>query len=420
MEDLEGLTGLKRTKGGSNDTEPAYIIERKYCGRWVACVALSLLVLMGLVWRNDKMLRRLAPRLAARRAEYRSKQHSAHARFTKLGQELESHLELDIHERETALKLRARLRTLEKTHRANVTQALEAASLASAISFEARDAVRPFVEQAVDALFEELRHVVEGRILTPMMASGNAAYERHKELHDEVLDELKRDREEREKFLQKKRNAPGDLDGDGHVEYGYGAEDGPWYDEGSPEHRDEEWRQDVLENFFESFQRHFNDTELRDEGLQPRSLLDVDDKLYETLVDMRQGLGVSDFYDPDNNSSAPSLTWQQAEAKLAVLKPELDKKRCHEFTPSDPPSDDEFDYMQLHNVERYLDDMIWHAKLNDQRDHISSYVESYRNKKRSAMELLEELERLEGDQVFPSYWLFHAGGSYDDFRYGDW
>jgi hypothetical protein len=34
---------------------------------------------------------------------------------------------MDMHEREVALKLRARLRTLERTHRANVTKALDTA-----------------------------------------------------------------------------------------------------------------------------------------------------------------------------------------------------------------------------------------------------------------------------------------------------
>ena len=28
MEDLEGLAGIRRTKGGSNDTEPAYVVAR--------------------------------------------------------------------------------------------------------------------------------------------------------------------------------------------------------------------------------------------------------------------------------------------------------------------------------------------------------------------------------------------------------
>ena len=38
----------------------------------------------------------------------------------------------------------------------------------------------------------------------------------------------------------------------------------------------------------------------------------------------------------------------------------------------------------------------------------------------SAMDLVEKLETLEGDRVFPSFWLFHAPGAWDDYRYGDW
>ena len=37
-----------------------------------------------------------------------------------------------------------------------------------------------------------------------------------------------------------------------------------------------------------------------------------------------------------------------------------------------------------------------------------------------SVELVERLETLEGERVFPSFWLFHAPGSYDDYRYGDW
>lgn len=417
MEDLEGLTGLKRTKGGSNDTEPAYIISRRHCWRWVACFGLSLLVLGLSVWRSDAMLRRVSPRLAARRAELRQKQHSAHARFTKLGQELEQHLETDMHERDVAMKLRARLRALEKTHRANVTRALEAAALGSeAFGLEAREAVRPYVDAAIDSLFEELRYVVEGRILSPMMASSSAAYERHKALHYEVLDELKRDREEREAFLRKKHNLAGDADGDGFVRDRWVDE----FDEEDAERRDEEWRRDVVANFFDSFQRHFNDTELQMDGLPPRALLLDDSDLFRTLVDLRDQLGSSQFYEPSSNQSAASLSWRQAEARLADLEPELDRHRCPRFVPSEPPADDEFDYMQLHNVERYLSDMIWHAKLNAKRAEIQHLLDDYKAGVVPSMSLLENLEQFEGDGVFPSYWLFHTAGPYDDYRYADW
>mmetsp|Transcript_15946 Transcript_15946/g.49970 ORF Transcript_15946/g.49970 Transcript_15946/m.49970 type:complete len:427 (-) Transcript_15946:323-1603(-) len=426
MEDLEGLTGLRRTKGGSNDTEPAYIIERRHCGRWVLCVALSLTVAGLMVWRSDAMLRRVSPKLAARRAQLRLKEHSAHARFTKLGQELEQHLEMDMREREVALKLRARLRALEKTHRANVTRALEAAAIgAEDFSFEARDAVRPYLDGAVDSLFAELQRVLEQRIVSPMMASSSAAYERHKELHDEVLRELERDRTERESFLRRKRNADGDHDGDGFAEDANldGVEDHRWideFDEEAAERRDEEWRRDVLANFIDSFERHFNDTAMREDGLDPHATLRVESKLYLQLIELRDELGGDDFYDASSNHSAPSISWHDAELELAKLKPQLDAARCHEFEPSPPPSDDEFDYMQLHNVERYLDDMIWHAKLNQKRAEIEGHIKDYLQDHLKPMSFLEILEHYEGEDIFPSFWLFHAGGPYDDFAYGDW
>ena len=59
-------------------------------------------------------------------------------------------------ETEIALRLRSRLRELEKLHRKNVTRALDAAAIGdAAVTFQARDAVKPYLEDAVDALFED-------------------------------------------------------------------------------------------------------------------------------------------------------------------------------------------------------------------------------------------------------------------------
>ena len=146
------------------------------------------------VWNSDSALKALAPQLAERRAMFRLSQHNAHSRFTALGQELEQHLEADMREREIALKLRARLRVLERTHRQNMTRALDAAHIGHAeFTAEARDAVRPYMEDAVDALFEEMRLIIEDRILQPMLSSGESATDRHDALHEEVLAELRRD-----------------------------------------------------------------------------------------------------------------------------------------------------------------------------------------------------------------------------------
>ena len=151
--DLEGATaaatsaaGFKRTKGGAGDKEPALIVSTNTCCRYFACVALALVIAGFYVWNSDAALKALAPQLAKRRAMFRLSQHNAHSRFTALGQELEQHLEADMREREIALKLRGRLRVLERTHRQNVTRALDAAAIgAPAFTFEARDAVKPSV-----------------------------------------------------------------------------------------------------------------------------------------------------------------------------------------------------------------------------------------------------------------------------------
>lgn len=435
MEDLEGLAGIRRTKGGSNDTEPAYVVARTSFCRMLALGSLFILAAFGLVWRSDSMLRKLAPKLAARRAAARHAEHSAHSRFTRLGQEFEQHLEMDMKEREQALKLRAKLRSLEKVHRTNVTRALDTAAIATeAFTFEARDALAPYLDSAVESLFEEVRLMLEARIVSPMLSTGAVAVDRHHALHEEILSELRKDAAERDSFLRKQHNARGDPDGDGipelDREYGDARGDDaaehedPWanegWDEAAAAKRDEEWRAEMIEHFKESFERHFNDTAMSEDGQPPRALLLPDSPLFEELSKIADKLGYSANLDPSANDSSPVLTWRDAEAKLASLAPELLAQRCPAFEASAPPDDDEYDYMQLHNVEHYLSELKWQAKLNGKRDLVQTAVAEHAQHHLTTMELVEKLESLEGDQTFPSFWLYHSPGGGDDYRYGDW
>ena len=93
MEDLEGLSGFKRTKGGSNQTEPALIVKRNTCCRWLSVVGLLLTIAGFAVYNSDAAIKAIAPVLAERRAMFRLSQHNMHSRFTALGQELEQHLD---------------------------------------------------------------------------------------------------------------------------------------------------------------------------------------------------------------------------------------------------------------------------------------------------------------------------------------
>lgn len=423
--DLEGAAGFRRTKD-EHSKEPALVVGRSTCCKYVSVIILTLLAAGLFVWQSDAAVRRIAPELAARRARARAAQHTAHSRFTSIGQELEQHLEQEMKEMELALRLRSRLRELEKLHRKNVTRALDAAAIGdSSVSFAARDAVKPYLEDAVDALFEELRSVIDARILQPMAASGAAAKQRHDALHSEVLEELRKDKAERDAFLKAKHQQPGDVDGDGFKETddnvlndNFGDEA---YDEEASRKRDETWRNEVVEHFAESFAHHFNDTAAVEDGLQPRATLTEADPLYGELSKLGDALGYPGAWDVvSSNETAPKLSWREAEKRLKELEPLLKKHRCHKFEPSDEPEDDEYDYMQIHNVEHYVSEMKWHARLNSHRDEVAGKLADHAASKLSTMELVERLETLEGERVFPSFWLFHAPGSYDDYRYGDW
>ena len=428
MEDLEGLSGFKRTKGGSNQTEPALLVKRNTCCRYVGIVACLLTIAGVWVYNSESALKTLAPMLAEKRAMFRLSQHNMHSRFTALGQELEQHLEADMREREIALKLRARLRVLEQTHRRNMTRALDAAAIGTeAFTFESRDAVKPYVDGAVEALFEEMRLILEDRILQPMLGSAATASGRHDAIHEELLEELRRDKREREQFLRKHHELPGDLDGDGFVEDTNmdGYADQRWideaYDEEAAAKRDEAWRLEVVEHFVEQFTRHFNDTATVQDGLEPHATLTVDDALFADLVKIGDDLGYPGAWaDVSSNDTVPQLSWRDAEKRLEALKPDLKKFRCHTFEPSDPPMDDEYDYMQIHNVEHYVSEMRWHARLNSHKQDVLEYLDRHGHGGMETMDLVERLETLEGEKVFPSFWLFHSPGAWDDYRYGDW
>ena len=173
-----------------------------------------------------------------------------------------------------------------------------------------------------------------------------------------------------------------------------------------------------IANFADLFEDHFNDTGAQANGLEPRSLLTATDPLFYKLVDLQKSLGLDKAYvNPNDISTAPTLTWRDAEVQLSKLKSELRKHRCHMFKPSAVPEDDEFDYMQLHHVEHFLAKMIWHAKLNSSQEHIRSILSGYRLGKLGSLETIEGLEQAEGDGIFPSFWLFQR--HVDDYRYGD-
>ncbi|KAJ1461742.1 hypothetical protein M885DRAFT_239064 [Pelagophyceae sp. CCMP2097] len=258
-----------------------------------------------------------------------------------------------------------------------------------------------------------------------MLSNGGAASDRHRQVHEEILGELRRDAAEREEFVRRSHNAPGDVDGDGFVEDHDADGDGGdrWVDE--PEDgeaaakRDEDWRGELIAHFVEAFERHFNDTAAAEDS-QPRALLTTSDAAYAGLVDIGDRLGFPNDLDASTNATAAQLTWQEAEAKLAALEPLLKSARCHAFVPSDPPADDEYDYMQLHNVEHYVSEMRWHAQLNDARNGIETALKDFGKNELTSMALVEKLESLEGEKVFPSFWLFHSPGHWDDYRYGDW
>ena len=68
--DLEGAAGFRRTKD-EHSKEPALVVQRNTCCKYVTCIFLVLLAAGLFVWQSDAALRRIAPMLAAKRARAR-------------------------------------------------------------------------------------------------------------------------------------------------------------------------------------------------------------------------------------------------------------------------------------------------------------------------------------------------------------
>ena len=154
--DLEGAAGFRRTKD-EHSKEPALVVKRNTCCKYLSCIFLVLLAAGLFVWQSDAALRRIAPMFAAKRAA-RGPHNIRPIRDSRpSARSSEQHLEQEMKETEIALRLRSRLRELEKLHRKNVTRAWMRRPLAMPLSRSKLEMPSSrTLEDAVDALFEEL------------------------------------------------------------------------------------------------------------------------------------------------------------------------------------------------------------------------------------------------------------------------
>ena len=116
------MLGIEASKGGRGDKEPIYKVKASFCRGYALCLLISIMLAGALFFYEDPddAKRVLMPGLMRAR---RAAQHLGHFRVTRLGQELERHLEHDMAEREWALLARARLTRLEQGWRDEVSHA---------------------------------------------------------------------------------------------------------------------------------------------------------------------------------------------------------------------------------------------------------------------------------------------------------
>ena len=387
--------GLRKTKTGRDDKEPAYAISERRCCSYVGCCAL-LVVACGalalLLLESASARDALAPAWAAALRARRAAEHVGHFRATRLGQELERHLEHDIAEREWALLARSRMNRLEQTWRSDV------AALAEQRGREADDAcadgavaaLRADVLDRSDAMWSELRQTLA--LLDALVSRGESAGERHDSVQRDIMEELRRDGEERDAFGGSAAAA----------DASYAALD----DAARKELLDADaWRRDLVRRFLENYDR-FAEENAGFALAEPSPLLEALEALYAALEGATDG-----------GDDAPAMTWRKAEDELAALAPRLAAAGAPAYEANAPTADDALDYVQIHNVLAYIAELKWRAKLNAARPALDAARRAYDGRKLTPMAFVERLEEMEGRGAFPSDWLYSSG--IDDLAFSD-
>ena len=136
--------------------------------------------------------------------------------------------------------------------------------------------------------------------------------------------------------------------------------------------RDEQWRNEVVEHFAESFAHHFNDTAAKEDGLQLRATLTEADPLFDELTSRATR----------SATRAPGTPCHQMRRRRGCrggkrrrswksLEPQLKKHRCHQFEPlrrsPRTTSTTTYEFITWNII---FSEMKWHAKLNSHRDEI--------------------------------------------------
>ena len=380
------MLGIEASKGGRGDKEPIYKVKASFCRGYALCLLIAIMLAGALFFYEDPDDANRFLTASAVRAR-RAAQHLGHFRVTRLGQELERHLEHDMAEREWALLARARLTRLEQGWRDEVSHAAAKAgeSTDDDKCSTVADAVRDDLLKASDRMWSELRQTLS--LLDALVDRGGKAEDQHDAVHREVAEELRRDAEERSQFSKHGEDARyADLD-----------------DAARTELLDADaWRRDLVDRFLQNYDS-FKEENPSLTLTTPSPLTDTLDKLEAALE--------------GDAGAATTLGWRDAEKKLAALASKLAAAGAPAYEPNAPSTDDALDYVQAHNVLAYLNEVSWRAKLTASRAELDEARRAYEAKELTPMAFVETLEELEGRGAFPSDWLYSSG--VDDLAFAD-
>ena len=195
---------LTRTKAGPGEKEPAFIVLRTHVCKFIF-ILLMTGVLVGLkVYDSESSLEMVKTRLHGIANHLHTSEHEhsrAHAEMAKVGEELETHLERDLHELELGQKLMHTLRETQVAYEAEVgtlvsdvfrlareTVDTDAGNMRAGLD-EVHAALTSRLAAASAALFERQTATV-GALVKRLAAGAKEASERREELHSEIIHSL--------------------------------------------------------------------------------------------------------------------------------------------------------------------------------------------------------------------------------------
>uniref|UniRef100_A0A7S2RL46 Uncharacterized protein n=1 Tax=Rhizochromulina marina TaxID=1034831 RepID=A0A7S2RL46_9STRA len=397
------------TKAGPGDKEPAYVVLRRHAVKCLLLVAGVVLLVLLKFYDYTADIDRLRIHVKAFSQNLKLSEVSEVSSFTRVGEELERHLDRDLRELELGEHLMQKLKNSREKYLLNVT-ALVTTTLKEAAdsndSQGSRDAILGLQGVLVDqlsasanAFFDQTLAEIGG-LVHHLALGAREAQNRREDLQAEIRKRLHRVPTD----MAKGPGGGGDLDGDGWVEDpdrdGFAEEPRMTDDEWALE--TEKWHNDTVASFFSHLDSHLNASS---HGPQ-RYTLEVSSGLYKEMQ-----AALEHLYEG-------KAKWGGVQDLMHARAADMTAAGLPAYEDVEPAEDDEYDGYQIWHVQNYLEDALWPARLTSRVSDLEHLRRQWRAGQKTALEVVSAMEDLAAENAVPHHWLHH--GPDDDMMRREW